>query len=280
MTWLLYSLLAGLFFALSRVVARLVLREEGNPLAFTAIHDFISGLVLLPLLLAGFHLPQHNITWLFFLGVVIFAFLSDWLTFIALKKINVSVYQITNQVRHIFVLVGGLLLFSEAVTQYKIVAVILIIVGVIVMLYEKAKIHWSVGIWITIFSTLCAVIAFFFVKYAVVDFSETAMASLELLSIGLISFGLLGFNGKKIFNELKINKWGLIISGALFGLFELFLFFALKAGEVSKVIPVTQSALVFGVILGIGFLKERERLVQKIIGTILIILGIVFMNFV
>jgi len=280
MTWLTCSLIAGFFFALSRVVARFVLRDGGNPLAFTAVHDLIAGVVLLPLIFFSFHLPKNNITWVYFLSVIIFAFLSDWCTFIALRKINISVYQIVNQVRHVFVLFGGFLLFSEAITSYKLIAILLIIIGVVVMLYEKSKFDFSKGIGIAVLSTLFAVVAFFFVKYAVVDFSETAMASFELISIGLLSFGILGFDKEKIVQESRINRWGLVISGALFGLFELFLFFALKFGDISRVIPVTQSALVFGVIMGVVFLGEKERIWQKAVGTIIIVAGIILMNFI
>lgn len=280
MTWLSLSLLAGFFFALSRVVARFVLREGGSPLAFVAVHDFIAGLVLLPLLFFGFHLPQNSAVWIYFFGIVGFAFLSDWFTFIALRKINVSVYQIVNQVRHVFVLFGGFLFFSEAITTYKLAATLLIIVGVVVMLYEKSKFQLSVGVGVTVFSTLFAIVAFFFVKYAVTDFSETALVSFELMSIGLLSFGLLGFDKDKIIQELKLNRWGLVISGALFGLFELFVVIALKYGDISRVLPVVQSALVFGVVMGIIFLRERERMLQKVIGTVIIVVGIILMNFI
>ncbi len=280
MSWIIFSILSGLFFALARVIARLVLKKKGDPLAFTAIHDFIAGLVLIPLLFFGFHLPEKGITWLFFGGVIIFAFLSDWLAFLVLKKLNVSTYQIVNQVRHIFVLFGGLLLFAESITSYKIFAILLIIIGVVITLYEKSKFYWSKEILLTILGTFCAVIAFIFAKFAVADFSETALASFEFIGIGLMSFGLLGFNSKKIVQEIKINKWGLIIAGSLFGFFELFLFMALKLGDISKVIPVTQSSLVFGVLLGIIFLKEYERIPQKILGMLFIIGGIIFMNYI
>lgn len=279
MNWLIISLLAGFFFALSRVVARFVLRDGGNPLAFVAVHDFIAGLILLPLLFFGFHFPQNNITWLYFVGIIVFAFLSDWFTFIALKKINVSVYQIINQVRHVFVLFGGFIFFSEAISGFKLVATFLIIIGVVVMLYERSKFQLSAGVGVTILSTLFAIVAFFFVKYAVTDFSETAMVSFELMSIGLLGFGLLGFDKDKIIQEIKLNRWGLAISGALFGLFELLVVVALKYGDISRVLPVVQSALVFGVVMGVIFLKERERMWQKAVGTVIIVVGIILMNF-
>jgi len=49
-------------------------------------------------------------------------------------------------------------------------------------------------------------------------------------------------------------------------------------GDISKVIPVTQSSLIFGVALGIIFLREKERLPQKIVGTLIIVSGIILIN--
>lgn len=261
-------------------MARLVLKTAGNPLAFTAIHDFVAGLILLPLVFFNLTLPHRFSAWLFFLGLVVCAFLSDWVSFVALKKIPVSTYQMVNQVRHIFVLLIGWCLFSEPITSVKLIGLTFIALGVLVLLYEKSKLSWSPGIVLTMVSSLLAVIAFTLVKYAIKDFSEVSLAFWEFMAIGLLSFGVLRFDITKIKEELRINKWGLLISGACFGLFELFLFMALKLGDISKVIPVIQSSLVFGVVLGIVFLKERERLPQKIVGTILIVLGIVALYYV
>ncbi|MFA5107776.1 MAG: DMT family transporter [Patescibacteria group bacterium] len=277
MNWFTFSLLAGLLFAASRVVARFVLRKQGNALAFTALHDFIAGLCLLPFLFIGFHWPTQPITWLYFSGVVVFAFLCDWLAFLALRLIDVSLYQIVNQVRHIFVLVGGLLLFQESITWIKVVAIVLITLGVGVAVSEKTRFTLNRGVILSIISTLFAIVAFLFAKLAVRDFSETAAASLELMLIGILAFSCLGFRPKPLVSELRLQKWGLVVSGLLFGGFEVILFYALRVGEASRVIPVTQSSVVFALIAGLVFLRERQRLPQKISGAILIGVGIVAM---
>lgn len=280
MAWLWYALIAGLFFASSRVVSRLFLRKQGNALAFTAISDFIAGFVLVPLLIFGWEIPNNFWPWIFFAGIVIFAFLSDWLSFTSLKLIDVSAYQILNQLRHVFIIFAGFFIFAESLSINKFLAVFIIIAGVLVMLYERGKFYWSKGALLAILSTLAAVVAFIFAKLATQSFSESFMAASELMLIGVLGFVFLGFNPKKISGEWKTNKWGLVFSGILFGLFELFLFLALDQGDISKVIPVTQSALVFGVLMGIFLLKEKSRLWQKIIGMLIIIGGIILIYFV
>lgn len=277
MDWFALSLLAGFFFAGARVIARYALRDEGNALAFTAIHDLIAGFVLLPFILIQFHLPTNPWIWLSFLGIVITAFLADWLAFLALKYIDVSLYQVLIQMRHGLLLLGGLLFFSEEITGTKVLSVILIILGVGVAFYKKERGLRVKGVLFTLASTLAATIAFLFVKGTVVDFSETAAASFELMLIGVLSFALLRFRTAPVIAEFKRQRWGLLVSGALFGFFELFLFYALNTGEASRVIPVVQSSLIFTLIFGIVFLRERTRLVQKISGTVIITAGIIFL---
>jgi drug/metabolite transporter (DMT)-like permease len=139
MNWFVLSLLSGLCFAASRVVSRALLKKQGNALAFTAVHDFIAGFALLPFIFINVHWPSQGLTWLYFAGIVVFAFLSDWLAFLALKSIDASSYQIVNQIRHVFILLGGLVVFSEAITFIKVVAIACIMVGVVVALYEKTR---------------------------------------------------------------------------------------------------------------------------------------------
>lgn len=276
MNWFIFSILAGFFFASARMVSRGLLREKGNAMAFTAIHDFLAGLVLLPFIFINLHFPQHLTTWLFFAGVVVFGFLCDWLAFVALKLIDVSLYQIVNQVRHIFILIGGLFLFAEAITGFKIIAVVLIIAGVVIALYQNTRFNINKGVAVTFLSTLFAVVAFLFVKLAVADFSEIAMASTELMLIGLLSFGFLRFSPRRLIEEINLQKFGLVICGLLFGLFEVFLFYALKLGEASRVIPVIQCSLIFTLLFSFIFLKERSHLLQKILGSVIVIIGIIF----
>ncbi|MCD4705444.1 DMT family transporter [bacterium] len=278
MTWFILSILSGLSFALARAISRIYLKKQGNTLAFTAIHGFIAGLILLPIIFIGLHWPTQSITWWYFAGIIILAFTADWLTFSALKTINVSTYQIVNQARHIFILISGLILFAEAIVIDKLLAIIFITIGVIIALYKKVKIDRDKGIILAILSTLANVLALIFVKFAIRDFSEIAIASLELMAVGLLGFILMKFNTNTLLKEFKINKWGLILAGLFFGFSEIFLFIALKTGEISKVIPVAQSSLIFGLLIGIIFMNERENLIQKIIGASIIISGIILLN--
>lgn len=63
--------------------------------------------------------------------------------------------------------------------------------------------------------------------------------------------------------------------GALLG--QLAYFYAIKYGEASRVVPVASSFPLFALILGLLLLRERFDW-DKVIGTVLIVLGIIFLR--
>lgn len=66
----------------------------------------------------------------------------------------------------------------------------------------------------------------------------------------------------------------------IFAIFEFVFFTALAVGEASKVTPVTQSSMIFTLIGGYLFLHEKQHMLQKLIGSILIAIGIVSLYFI
>ena len=64
----------------------------------------------------------------------------------------------------------------------------------------------------------------------------------------------------------------LILSGVATGLSWLFYFYALKIGEVSKVVPIDKLSLVLTIILAVIILKEKINL-STFIGALLMTIG-------
>lgn len=279
MTWFSIALLAGLLFAISRTISRFALRKAGDYFSYTILHDFIAGLIILPFIFIGFHLPTHPITWLYFIITMTSLYLTDLFTFKALQFGEVSTYQIVTQIRNIFILFLGLLIFGEQITNYKLLAVLLITLGAAIALWEKSKIQLNRAVYYTIIASFFVAVGLSFSKLTLRDFSPFCFASLSLMGGSLLGFITIKFDIKKIVNEFIINKRLLLLAGGIFGFYEFFQFLATKLGEVSRVTPVLQSSLVFTVLMGIFLLGEKQRFWQKILGTIIIIGGILMLNY-
>ena len=281
MSWFATALLSGLFFGISRVVARSLLRYRGDPLLFTGIHNSVAGLLLFVIALGqGLRFPSIVTPWIFLLAMALCSFLSDWLAFQSLTLIEVSISQIIDQLRNVIIFVCGALLFSESVSVLKTLGIVLIMVGVVVTVYESssARQHHRWGLILAIGSTIFAAMAGLTIKEAIGDFSSATLASFELIGTGLFCLVASRFNIARAFKEVRLNGWGIVAAGALFGIAELAEFMSLRFGEVSRVIPAVQSALVFGVLGGILFLGEKDRLPQKLAGTVLAVAGILLLR--
>lgn len=279
--WFFLSLLAGLLFAANRLVVRFVLTKKVNLLAFGAVHEMLAGLLLLPVGLFYVSLPKHPQTWVALFTGIFFIFLTDLFAFLSLRKIEASLYQIIGQLRHIIVLFGAYFLFTEIISIDKVISILLIIVGVVVAMLGKSKIEINRGTVYAFLSTVFIAIAFLFIKMATADISPAFAGSLGLIISGVLMYILLLIRKERPEKLIPANHRNqFLIAAGLFAIFEFSLFTALSIGEASKVTPVTQSSMIFTLIGGYLFLNEKSHMLKKIIGSILIGIGIITLYFI
>ena len=279
--WFFLALLSGFLFATNRLLVRATLTKQINPMLFGAAHEILAGLLLLPLGLFYFSLPHSVHTWIALFVGMFFIFLCDLLAFLALEKIEASVYQIIGQLRHVIVLFSAYFLLTEAITVTKIVSIILIILGVYAALIVKSHITITKGTLYAFLSTVFISFAFLAIKIVTVDVSPAFSGALSLLFSGFaISTILLTKRTKPTKMIAIIRNKQLLLAAGIFALFEFSLFTALEIGQASKVTPVNQSSLVFTLLGGYLFLNERDLLKQKIFGSALIAIGIALLYFI
>jgi transporter family protein len=76
--------------------------------------------------------------------------------------------------------------------------------------------------------------------------------------------------------ELDRRSWTyLLLAGAVAGISSLFLYRALKLASASRVVPLDRLSLVFAILLGSVFLKERVGW-QIVVGGVLMAVGALF----
>jgi len=105
-----------------------------------------------------------------------------------------------------------------------------------------------------------------------------ALRNFFVASVMLLWAGLGGW--LRDVGDLLASRGGLYILaegllGALLG--QLAYFYAIKYGEASRVVPIASSFPLFALLLGLAFLKERFAW-DKVLGTVLIVLGIIFLR--
>lgn len=278
--WFILSLIVGLTFTINRLIVRSVFTKNANPMAFGAVHEFLAGLFLLPIGLYFFSLPQSPKTWIALILGIFFIFLTDLFAFLSLRHLEISLYQIISQLRHVVVLIGAFFIFAEPITIIKIISIFLIMFGIFAAVKGKEHFHNNRATLFAFCSTTCISFGLLFIKLASADVHPAFSASLSFLIGGLLIMLLLVLRGEKPKNFIiKEHKKELFIAAGFFAAFELTLFAALAIGEASKVTPVTQSTVIFTLIGSYFLLNERSHMKQKIIGSIIIALGIILLYF-
>lgn len=278
--WFVLSLFSGLLFAANRLIIRSVFIKHTNPMAFGAMHELLAGLLLLPVGLFYFSLPQNPKIWIALSLGIFFIFLCDLFAYMSLRKLETSLYQIISQLRHVVVLFGAYLLFTETISLTKIISIILIILGIFVALRGKSKIEINKGTVYAFLSTVAISFGLLFIKMASVDVSPAFSAPLGLIISAILIYLILIIKGNRSISLLPAgHRKELLIASGIFAVFELTLFTALAVGEASRVTPVNQSSMIFTLIGGYIFLNERTHMKQKIIGSVLIAFGIILLYF-
>ena len=279
--WFILALSAGLLFAINKLIIRSSLSKNVNPLLFGAFHELLAGLLLLPIAIVQFTFPHSNESVIYLILGVIMIFLADLFSFLSLKNTEASLYQIVGQLRHGLVLLGAFLLFTEPITIIKVVSILLIMIGVAIALIEKSRIKITRGIIYAFLSTSSVAFGFLFIKKANVDFAPSFSGFVCLTVAGILMYiAYLTTRRHKAILLPHTDRKSIIITAAIFAVFEYCLFTALKVGDASRVTPVMQSSMVFTLIGGFLFLNERHRITQKIIGSIFIIVGIGMLYFI
>jgi len=273
--WFIYAIISALFMSTYALLIRYTLKGKGDPIVFTVILQFIISLTLITLI------PFENVTYSFTptnILVLILAIIGTAILAILFTKgrqlEQASNVSIGVQVGRVWNLIGAALILGEPVTTYKIIGVGLIILGNILISWRGQKLKLTKGMLFVITGALMFATVNFGDKYLLKTFS-TAFYNFLLYSVSsLLLLGSIGFNFKKIKEEIKLHGPIVFLIGAVFALGMYFFQFALKLGEVSRVVPANSSSIIFTVLAGIILLGERENLLKKLIAGIIVFTGV------
>lgn len=279
--WFIYAIISALLFTFYALSARVLLKDKGDPWAFAFIVDTTSIVAIFPFIFSEELRYSFKPIVLFVLLFAPFLYaITDIIFAKARKLVEVSNISIVIQLGIILTLIGGYIFFSEPITFNKIIAIFLIIFGNLIVLWKGQIITLSEGIKLTIIGVFLFASGSFTTKYVLQFYSPalTQVISFSLTAFWIFTFIIRKSGGLKdaaggIVNELRKQGLSIILTGASFGIAILFLVRGYQVGEVSKVLPVQNASLILTVLAGTLFLKERERVLQKLIATAIVFYG-------
>lgn len=267
-----FALLSA-FFAFSwRITVRTKLKPSKSDLASTALIDFFGALtaaLFIPFF--GLKIPSGTeLLGLFLLSVFLSA-ISDYLLLFATKNADTADTSILMPLSNIWVLLLAAFFLGESVTLWKVVGVILIAIGSIVTLSKSKKFIVNKGIIAAFIYGWLITGTILIDKGISNNFSLPVYSAIFYFLSSAVLTLLSGRNSfKKIITEWKINRWWNAAVGAQWALFSLALLFAYTQEEASKAVPIMRVFIVLITIYSVFVMKEKERMWQKIFGSVIV----------
>lgn len=283
MNWIILVFISAFANSFARIFQKVLLKnKDSDPFAFSFVFQMTVAFLFLIYALSTQTLAIPNLSGLAvnLIIMTLFYSLANLFTFKAFKIAQASEVSIIFASNTVWSVITALIILGEGITIPKILGIILVLIGIIAVNYSKTKWKVNKGHLFALLGALLFGIAFIndvfiishiqsFSTYMIIIFAVPAISTL-LYSPKSIK------NITPFFNKKMIFK--LLICSFFYGLSALTIFSAYKMGGPASIIsPIQQSSIIITVILSYFFLRERDRLSNKIIGTILTFIGVLFL---
>ena len=281
MTWLIFAILSVLIYSSKSLFQRVLMKEEqSDPYLHSVVYYIVAGIIALVISLfsGGFqyHLSLNQIA--LFIPLTIITAIGLVLLFKSFQNVEASENTIIQSSGKLWTVIGAFIFLHEVFSIKTLIGTVLIIIGIAITIYEKKKIKFNNGVILVFIATVFYSIGDLISYYLVRDLNPMSfMVYLYFLTVVV----LLIIKPKTIFKIKYFFKpqraivltWLSLIStvGSAFS------FLAYKAGGgVGQITVILGLTTFFSVLMSVTFLKERNNLLNKIIGAIIVVVGALF----
>lgn len=281
MIWLFLVLISVLSYAVSTLFKRVFLKDDKSDVyTYTVVFQFlIAILVFIYTLFTGFNIPDIRLfSWNLLLMVALYN-IANLLFFKGLKSIEASETSILVSSSAIWVMVSASLFLRETVSIGRILGAFLIILGILIISLKNKLWRFKKGHIFILLSALFYGVAFTNDAFIL---NSMEAPTFSVLSFGLPAIALLLINPRCVKNVpyiLNKNRFLKILGAALLhAIAAVTVYTAYRnGGDASQISPLSQTTTIFVVILSYFFLKEKDNIFRKILGSVISFLGVLML---
>ncbi|MFI5265369.1 MAG: DMT family transporter [Candidatus Levyibacteriota bacterium] len=282
MSWLLFALLSVFFFSLSSLIQRVLMKKEQNDAyVYSVVFQLLGALIIgIFAFSKGFIMPPiASLPINFILLTVLYGF-GTLCMFNAFKYLEASEVTMLGASRAVITILSAVFILSEIFTFNNGVGTILILFAVVLITYEKKSFKLNKGtlyaLGMALFFGLALTNDTYLIKFVDVFSFTTFGFLLPGLFLILIKPTIIPklkvFLNPKIFGKMFLLDF-------IYAAGSICFYYAIEQGaHASQAVPIMQSTVIVTVILAAIFLKERDHLLKKLIGAILITMGILLLK--
>jgi len=249
--------------------------------AFSTLVNIIGTILFIPVALTNL---SHSNTRMAWLAIAIAS--AVWATYsilssISTKNTEASVRAPLSQSKLLWTVLLGALVLREVVTWQHVAAVFVIFIGISTLLWHPERKFGSLkdpGVRWTLIAAIFSAFAAIADKYALGFFSVELYGFLAYFFPALILLAFTPHQGNDIKHLLKTSKIKIFVASVIGAASYYATLKVYSALEISVAYPLLQLSTLLIVFGGILFFKEKGNLWQKIIATIIVIAGSVWLK--
>ena len=283
MPWQILISISIFFTSLLPVIQKAILREKIDPLVFSVLFQFITG--LLALAYAGFSktlvIPAAvNNLFLNLLFMAVLYGLGNYFVFQALKHTDASKFALYFSSRIFVTSAASAYLLKEIMSSYQIFGSILIFLSIIILNYNRKLFKFKSEELYSLLAAVCFGLAYTNDKFLLGYFDVRTYTSINFLLPAVFMCSLFIKNIYK--GVQKINKIAylkIIFLCFLCVISVLTFFDALqKSSNSAQLVSISLFSVVLTVFLSIFMLKETDGLFKKITAALISFAGLLLLN--
>ena len=269
--------------SLTRILQKVLLKDkDSDPFAFGFVFQITVAFLFLlyTLITHSLNIPSLSGLVVNLIIMTLFYSLGNLFTFKAFKIAQASEVSIIFASSTVWSVIAALFMLGEKLTTNKIIGIALVVLGIVAVNYTKTNWKINKGHLFALFGALLFGIAFTNDAFIINRFQS--ISSYMMIAFAVPAINTLFYSPKSVkkiayyFNKKILFK--LLICSFFYALSAITIFEAYKrGGEASVISPIQQTSIVFTVIIGYIFLKERDRLPNKLLGMVLAFIGVLFL---
>jgi drug/metabolite transporter (DMT)-like permease len=267
---------ASLLVPLQRLMLR---RDESDPITFTVVSQALTGLILVPFMLAnGLKLPDLGKYGVTIVAMFALYAVGHYLYAHMLKRVEASVFSTLLNTSMIWIVAMGYLVLDEAIHASDVIGAGIILASVFMLMeHRKGKLQLETSILLGVLLGLIFGVAFSMWVYVGKGSDLLTWTTLSFFGTPLIFLGLkprVARKAKHFFSGKLLPR--MLTLAVVWAIGNLASLAAYKGGNVSTIAPLLQTSAILSVLVSIVFLHERSRLRWKIAASVVCFVGVWF----
>lgn len=279
MNWLLLVIISVVTASLTRILQKILLKDkDNNPVAFAFIFGISVDLIMLVwALIDGLSFPNLVPLIPNLIAMSLLYSLGNLFLFKAFRLAEASEVLVLFASATIWSVLSAILMLGEKLTLVKLVATLLVFMGVAIVYYSRSKWKLNFGHLTALMSALCFGVAFTNDAFVVNKFQN--VSSYMFITFLFPTFTVLLFQPKAVgqlkyfFKKDILIK--LLLTSLVYGISAVTIFQAYKnGGEASVISPISQTSVLMTILISYFLLKEKENVLNKLVGALFIFSGV------